>query len=106
MQLQRINLSLRMGNPLAPFIFSLTNWLILPLRRVLPAIGRFGHRLLGGRLCRGVGQSGVAVVVGGRFSARFDVAGVGICRVVALGFVGLVLVGHWLRFVVMVQRRC
>lgn len=40
MQWQRINLSLRMGNPLAPFIFSLTNWLILPLRRVLPAIGR------------------------------------------------------------------
>lgn len=40
MQWQRIQLSLRMGNPLAPFIFSLTNWLILPLRRVLPALGR------------------------------------------------------------------
>lgn len=40
MQWQRINLSLRLGNPLAPFVFSLTNWLIMPLRRVLPAIGR------------------------------------------------------------------
>ena len=40
MQWQRINLSLRLGNPLAPFIFSLTNWLVLPLRRILPALGR------------------------------------------------------------------
>ena len=48
MQWQRINLSLRMGNPLAPFIFSLTNWLILPLRRVLPAIGRLDSACLVG----------------------------------------------------------
>lgn len=40
MQFQRINLSQRSGNPLAPFIFALTNWLVLPLRRVLPAVGR------------------------------------------------------------------
>lgn len=48
MQWQRINLSLRMGHPLAPFIFSLTNWLILPLRRVLPAIGRVDSACLVG----------------------------------------------------------
>ena len=40
MQWQRINLSLRSGNPLAPFIFAMTNWLIMPLRRVVPALGR------------------------------------------------------------------
>lgn len=40
MQFQRINLSLRSGNPLAPFIFALTNWLVMPLRRVVPAFGR------------------------------------------------------------------
>ena len=40
MQWQRINLSLRSGNPLAPFIFALTNWLVMPLRRVVPALGR------------------------------------------------------------------
>ena len=40
MQFQRINLSLRSGNPLAPFIFALTNWLVMPLRRVVPAVGR------------------------------------------------------------------
>ena len=48
MQWQRINLSLRMGHPLAPFIFSLTNWLILPLRRVLPAVGRLDSACLVG----------------------------------------------------------
>lgn len=40
MQFQRINLSLRSGNPLAPFIFALTNWLVMPLRRLIPAVGR------------------------------------------------------------------
>jgi len=40
MHWQRINLSLSGGNPLAPFVFSLTNWIVLPVRRLVPAIGR------------------------------------------------------------------
>ena len=40
MHLQRINLSRSGGNPLAPFVFAVTNWLVLPLRRFVPAIGR------------------------------------------------------------------
>lgn len=40
MQFQRINLSVRSGNPLAPFIFAVTNWLVMPLRRLVPAVGR------------------------------------------------------------------
>ncbi|ROZ63655.1 YggT family protein [Ramlibacter sp. WS9] len=28
------------GNPVGRFVFALTNWLVLPLRRVLPAVGR------------------------------------------------------------------
>ena len=40
MQYQRIAMSARSGNPLGGFVFALTNWLVLPLRRVLPAIGR------------------------------------------------------------------
>lgn len=39
MQWQRIPMSLRSGNPLAKFIFTLTDWLVLPLRKVLPAMG-------------------------------------------------------------------
>jgi len=40
MQHQRIPLSARSGKPMGPFIFALTDWLVLPLRRVLPAVGR------------------------------------------------------------------
>lgn len=39
MQWQRIPMSLRSGNPLAKFIFTLTDWLVLPLRKLLPAVG-------------------------------------------------------------------
>jgi len=41
MQHQRIPLSARSGNPMGPFIFAMTDWLVLPLRRVLPALGRW-----------------------------------------------------------------
>jgi YggT family protein len=40
MQFQRIPLSARAGNPVGRFVFALTDWLVLPLRRVLPAVGR------------------------------------------------------------------
>lgn len=39
MQYQRIPMSARAGNPLGPFIFSLTDWLVLPLRKVIPSMG-------------------------------------------------------------------
>jgi YggT family protein len=32
-------MSVRSGNPLGRFIFALTDWLVLPLRRVVPAVG-------------------------------------------------------------------
>ena len=41
LQYQRIPLSARSGNPLGPLIFALTDWLVLPLRRVVPAWGRW-----------------------------------------------------------------
>jgi YggT family protein len=39
MQYQRIPMSARSGNPLGRFVFALTDWLVLPLRRVLPSLG-------------------------------------------------------------------
>ena len=39
MQFLRIPMSLRSGNPLGRFVFALTDWIVLPLRRVLPALG-------------------------------------------------------------------
>ena len=41
MQHQRIPMSARSGNRIGPFIFAVTDWLVLPLRRVLPAVGRW-----------------------------------------------------------------
>ena len=40
MQYQRIGMGATSANPLAQFIFTLTDWLVLPLRRVVPAVGR------------------------------------------------------------------
>ena len=40
MHLQRINMSASSGNPIAPFVFTLTNWIVLPARRFVPAMGR------------------------------------------------------------------
>jgi len=39
MQYQRIPMSARSGNPLGKFVFAVTDWIVLPLRRVLPAMG-------------------------------------------------------------------
>ncbi len=36
MQMQRVPF----GNPLGRFVFTITDWLVMPLRRVLPALGR------------------------------------------------------------------
>jgi YggT family protein len=41
MQYQRIAMSARSGNPIGRFLFALTDWLVLPLRRVVPALGRW-----------------------------------------------------------------
>ena len=40
MHLQRINMSTSGGNPIAPFVFTLTNWIVLPARRFVPSVGR------------------------------------------------------------------
>jgi YggT family protein len=40
MHLMGINLSRTGGNPLAPFVFAVTNWIVLPVRRYVPALGR------------------------------------------------------------------
>jgi len=39
MQYLSIPMSARSGNPLARFVFVLTDWLVLPLRRVVPSLG-------------------------------------------------------------------
>ena len=40
MHLMGISLSRSGGSPLAPFVFAISNWIVLPVRRYVPALGR------------------------------------------------------------------
>jgi YggT family protein len=95
MQYQRIPMSVRSGNPLAKFIFALTDWLVLPLRRVIPAVGRWDlASLVGAFLIQlaqflilwaltGMGANLVSVVV---------MAAFGLVRMAISGMTGLVII--------------
>lgn len=95
MQHQRIPMSQRSGNPMGQFIFALTDWLVLPLRRVVPAAGRWDMASLVAALVlqalefgllwalTGFGASWVSVVV---------LAVFGVLRTVVSGLTGLVIV--------------
>jgi YggT family protein len=37
-----------MGNAVAPWVMGLTDWMVLPLRRILPKVGRFNVTAKGG----------------------------------------------------------
>jgi YggT family protein len=65
LQHQRIGFSARYGNPLGPFIFALTDWLVLPLRRVIPAVGRWDTASLLGAFLLQLLQSGILWVLAG-----------------------------------------
>ena len=41
MQYQKIPMSARSGNPIGNFVFTLTDWIVLPLRRFVPSVGRW-----------------------------------------------------------------
>lgn len=41
MQYLGISLTARSGNPLGTFIFALTDWIVLPLRRIVPSAGKW-----------------------------------------------------------------
>ncbi len=95
MQHQRIPMSARSGNPMGKFIFALTDWLVLPLRRVIPAAGRWDLSSLVAAflvqlaeflilwLLTGMGGSLLSVVV---------LAAFGLVRMAISGFTGLVIV--------------
>jgi YggT family protein len=62
MQVQRISFK----NPVGRFVFALTDWLVLPLRRVLPAFGRWDTASLVGAYLLQLVQYGLLWLVGGR----------------------------------------
>lgn len=82
MQYQRVGF----GNPVGRFVFALTDWLVLPLRRVLPAMGRWDTASMVGVFLVELAQFGILWLLTGRLT------GAGILPVLALfGVVRLVI---------------
>jgi YggT family protein len=95
MQYQRIPMSARSGNPLAKFIFALTDWLVLPLRRVLPAAGRVDTASLVAAFLIQLLQFVILWAIagmGGSLLTLVVLAAFGLVRMSILGLTGLVII--------------
>ena len=94
MQYQRVPLSARSGNPLGPFIFALTDWLVLPLRRAIPPIGRWDGASLVGAYLLQMAQFTVLWLLAGAHTTPVSVpalAAFGVLRLILSGLSGLVI---------------
>jgi YggT family protein len=95
MQFQRIPLSARGGNPIGRFVFALTDWLVLPLRRVLPAVGRVDTGSLVGAFLVQLVQFSLLWLLNGAEVAVVTVlvlAAFGVMRMALTGMVAIVIV--------------
>lgn len=95
MQYQRIPMSSRSGNPLGRFVFALTDWLVLPLRRVVPAAGRWDLASLVAAYLLELTQFMLLWLLAGADSGLFAVpilAAFGLLRLAISGLTGLVII--------------
>lgn len=95
MQYQRIPMSTRSGNPLGRFIFALTDWLVLPLRRVVPALGRWDLASLVAAFLLELTQFLLLWLLAGADGGLFAVpilAAFGVVRLAISGLTGLVII--------------
>jgi len=95
MQYQRIPMSTRSGNPMGKFIFAITDWLVLPLRRVLPAVGRWDMASLLGAFLVQLAQFCVLWLLTGMGANLLSIAvlaAFGLVRMAISGLTGLVIV--------------
>jgi YggT family protein len=95
MQYHRVPLSARSGNPIGPLIFALTDWLVLPLRRVIPSLGRWDIASLVAALLIELAQYLILwLIAGGHSSPAFTVllAVFGVMRLAVSGLSVLVIV--------------
>ena len=89
MQWQRVPF----GNPVGKFVFALTDWLVLPLRRVLPPMGRLDTASLVGAFLLELAQYAVLWLLGVGTLAMLPVLAIfGLARLVISGLTGLVIV--------------
>ncbi len=95
MQHQRIPLSARSGNPLGRFVFALTDWIVLPLRRVIPAPGRWDLASLVATFLIELAQFSLLwafTSFGAGYGYVLILAAFGVVRLVISGLTGLVIV--------------
>lgn len=95
MQYQRIPMGSRSGNPLGPFLFALTDWIVLPLRRVLPAVGRIDSASLVAAYlleCVEFGLLWLLAGASGSLAAVAVLAVFGCLRLAVTGATGVVIV--------------
>jgi len=95
MQYQRIPMSARSGNPLGRFVFAVTDWIVLPLRLVLPAIGALDTASLVAAFVLQLAEFGLLWLLSGAVGGLFAVpilAGFGVLRVAISGLTGIVIV--------------
>lgn len=89
MQWQRVPF----GNPVGRFVFALTDWLVLPLRRVLPPLGRLDTASLVGAFLLELLQYALLWLLGVGTLAMLPVLAIfGLARLVISGLTGLVIV--------------
>jgi YggT family protein len=90
MQMQRIPF----GNPVGRFVFALTNWIVLPLRRVLPGYKRWDWASLVAAYLFELAQFGILWLLMGRGNAALVplLAAFGLVRLLISGAIGLVIV--------------
>jgi YggT family protein len=94
MQYQRIPMSARSGNPLGRFVFALTDWLVLPLRRVIPSLGRWDMASLVATFLLELAQFSLLWLMGtgGSYFSVLILAAFGVVRLAISGMTGLVIV--------------
>lgn len=90
MQAQRIPF----GNPVGRFVFALTDWIVLPLRKVLPGYKRWDFASLAAAYLIELAQFGILWLLFGRGNAAVVplLALFGLVRLVVSGAIGLVIV--------------
>jgi YggT family protein len=83
------------GNPVGRFVFALTDWLVLPLRRLLPAMGRWDTASIVGVYLVELAQFSLLWLLTGRITG-FEIipllAVFGVLRLVISALTGLVIV--------------
>lgn len=95
MQYQRIPMSARSGNPLGRFVFALSDWIVLPLRRVLPSIGALDTASLAAAFILQLAEFAVLWLLTGALGGLFAVpilAAFGLMRLAISGMTGAVIV--------------